>query len=129
MELSANHRRFIESLSSRLADEPLNDEDVDEICKHELLRDAAKIISLNEELRQLKAHWTLDDTEPHPWPDDYFVIGDSGCGDYYCISRTGRFSGIVAYEHEMAAFRHFAADFDDYYELMMADFRKRADRY
>ena len=129
MELTSEHKRFIESLDSRLANEPLNADDAAEICEHELLRDPERIIALNKELRQLKAHWTTEDTEPTTWPDDSFIIGDSGYGDYYCVSRTGAFTGIVAYEHEMAAFTPFAASFDDYYELMMRDFRKRVDRY
>ena len=123
MELTSEHKRFIESLDSRLAAEALNADDAAEICEHEFLRDHERIIALNNELRQLNARWTSDDLEPRPWPDDYLVIGDSGCGDYYCVSRTRAFPGIVAYEHEMAAFTPFAASFDEYYELMMQDFR------
>ena len=129
MELTSEHKCFIESLDSRLAYEALNADDAAEICEHEFLRDPERIIALNNEMRQLKARWTTDDLEPRPWPDDYLIIGDSGCGDYYCVSRTRAFPGIVAYEHEMAAFTPFAASFDEYYELMMQDFRKRIDRY
>jgi hypothetical protein len=125
IELPEHYRQYIASLPARFASEPISAADIAEICEHEFLNDQTKIEAANAEVRSFTANWTPHPPEAHNWPDDYLVIGDSGCGDYYCISRSGSFPGVVAYEHEMASFTPFAPDFDAYYEAMMTDFRKR----
>ena len=38
------------------------------------------------------------------WPEEYFVIGESGCGDYYAIDADDDHSSVYLWDHEVGDF-------------------------
>lgn len=129
MNLPAYFRDYIASLKGRLDLEGFNERDVADIESHELIHDLNRIYALNQEIRSYKATWLVEHREPQFWPDDYLVIGDSGSGNYFCISLSGAFDGVVLFDHEMAEFTPFAPSLDDFYISIIGDMQPRKARY
>jgi hypothetical protein len=48
---------------------------------------------------QLLRTWSSFD-----WPDEYLVIGQSGCGDYYAIDMDDEYSLVYLWNHEIGDF-------------------------
>ena len=71
----------------------------------------------------MKAKWMKDDQEETQWPDDFLIVGGSGCGDYYFISASGAFSGVHIYEHETGETSEVAPNLEGYYEHILSDIR------
>ena len=71
---------------------------------------ANHVITLNHQVRSSQS---ID------WEDEYFVIGESGCGDYYAIDIDDVESPVYFWNHDIG-------DFDDREELESLDhFAKR----
>jgi len=61
----------------------------------ELSNSAENVIQLNRLVR------TFNSFE---WPDEYLVIGESGCGDYYAIDIDDEDSSVYLWNHEQGDF-------------------------
>ena len=72
----------------------------------ELLNHADAIISLNQEVPAI--HWENE------WPDEQFVIGDNGCGDYYTIDIDDEESPVFFFEHEQSDFDETAGSLEEF---------------
>lgn len=124
--LPGDYAAYFASLESRVrAETSLTERDIGDVGHNELVFDRRFLEDLNRQIRSFSARWIATDSTDTHWPDDLLVIGGSGCGDYYCISSSGAFAGVRMYEHEAGAFSEFAESFDHYYEMIMADIRKR----
>ena len=64
----------------------------EDISWHGLYRDAERVMEVNAEHRA-NGWFGID------WPDDYFVIGDTGCGDSYFIV-VGESDKVYLADHE-----------------------------
>ena len=123
--LTPEYSSYLETLENRVRREPkLSQDDIEDLGHNELIFDREFLIDLNRQIRSHQARWLATDVEDSSWPDDLLIIGGFGCGDYYCISSSGAFTGIQLYEHEVGRFVHVANDFDSYYETIMSDVRK-----
>ncbi|NOY41000.1 MAG: SMI1/KNR4 family protein [Planctomycetes bacterium] len=71
----------------------------------ELLDLAHRIITLNQQIRSFQ---TID------WEEEYFIIGESGCGDYYAIDIDDNESPVYFWNHDIG-------DFDDREEIDSLD--------
>jgi hypothetical protein len=69
-----------------------------------LLLDSSAIIGLNRQIRS-RPVYGMD------WPDDYFVIGEDGLGDFFCIDLTKSPSPVL-FDHEMSDFTKQADSVD-----------------
>ena len=54
--------------------------------------------ALNASVRGFEANWY---GEMGQWPDNDWIIGEMGNGDYYFISRDGSYPGVWQYHHEL----------------------------
>ena len=50
------------------------------------------------------------------WPHEMIIIGDSGCGDYYCLDLSQLPSPIVCWNHEISDFEHVASSIQNWYQ-------------
>lgn len=48
------------------------------------------------------------------WPKDYILIGDSGCGDYYCLDLSQLPSPIVCLNHETQSCEEVSPSFQEW---------------
>ena len=89
IELPSTYRKFIANYPAMLL-RPGTD-----ATKFELLNSPDNIIKLNQVVRS----WSSFD-----WPDEYLVIGQSGCGDYYAIDVDDEYSPVYLWNHEIGDF-------------------------
>lgn len=128
MECSEEYRRYLSTLKERLQSEGFSQRDFEDISENELIFDFNRVELLNREMRSFKTIWLIDQQQPRYWPDDYFIIGGGGNGDYYCISKTGKFSGVMCFEHECLIFSEYASSLEDFYLKTIEIMRPRLDK-
>lgn len=109
---------YLENLSDRLASEGFSDSDTKEIAAHELISDRKQPMQLNEYARNLITYWFVGWDEPVPWPDDFYIIGENGAGNFYCVSRSGLFPGVKEYDHECKGFVPWVSSLEEYTEVV-----------
>src|SRR4051812_32862681 len=63
----------------------------------DLMDDPERVIAMNQDLRTSPFYGVR-------WPEDYFAIGENGCGDYYCLDLSGRSPGALFFDHEIRRF-------------------------
>jgi hypothetical protein len=64
------------------------------------------LVELNRDVRLPGTPWVGEAGDP--WPDNYFVIGDDQCGNYWSVDLQTADSGVWFYDHEIGAFeRHY----------------------
>ena len=115
---------YAATLESRVRGEGIFDSDeIEDLSRNELIFDRSYVSELNGQIRSMKTRWMKDDQEATQWPDDFLIIGGSGCGDYYFISSSGAFSGVRIYEHETGETSEVATNLDSYYEHILGDIR------
>lgn len=125
MELPDFYRTYLSTLKERLEREGFCESDFEDISSNELIFDSSKVEAINVEMRSFKAIWLPMQVEPSFWPDDWLIIGGSGNGDYFCISKSGSFSGVYCFEHESLQFVSYASSLDDFYAKTMVIMRSR----
>lgn len=81
---------------------------------------ADEIISNNRFAREHATDVFPIGEENQPWPENYFVIGDNGAGDYWYIHRDSAAAGVWFYECESHKIWRMNTSLDDY----LADLRK-----
>src|SRR5262245_61779732 len=83
------------------------------IAQHEILSDARSIIRENERVR-------AGELPLRSWPHDLFVIGDSGCGDYYCLDLSESVPAVVCWNHETGDFEETAPSLRAFLQQLIA---------
>jgi len=109
--------------------ELLPDTDVSALSPHgfascALLTDWEQVRRLNREVRSIPDCWTPSDGQ---WPDDNWIIGEDGAGNYFVVSQRGLYEGVRIYDHEWRRFELFKADIQEYVDYCIA-VERNADR-
>ncbi len=60
-----------------------------------------ELIYYNESVRAPGTPWTENDG---PWPEQYFVIGDDQCGNYWVIDVSSPDEQVLFYDHDIGKF-------------------------
>ncbi len=53
---------------------------------------------LNQQVRSCSAEWLPNQLS---WPDDDWIVGEDGAGNYYTVSKSGDYCGVRFYDHEL----------------------------
>ncbi|MCH2201319.1 MAG: SMI1/KNR4 family protein [Fuerstiella sp.] len=86
----------------------------------ELMSDSADVLDVNHEVRSGSV--MHPDGNDFQWPDQVLVIGENGEGDYYCIDSTGKYSGVLLFDHQLVEFEEIAGSLSEYIELLLESF-------
>lgn len=101
MDIPEDVRFIIENYETAvLGYSSLNSAQKDELEGYYLLREESHILEENRHVRSTKANWTLEITE---WPNDYFIIGHDGCGNFYYLDKSSNKVGF--YDHDDMEFQ------------------------
>jgi SMI1-KNR4 cell-wall len=101
--LHQHYRRFLMEYPQILIDTKLDLGWVQEApADRKLYNNAARLIELNRDVRLPGTPWVGEAGDP--WPDNFFVIGDDQCGNYWSVDLQTADSGVWFYEHEIGAF-------------------------
>ena len=73
----------------------------------ELLDDPARVIEIN---RAVRTGVFYDVT----WPEEYFAIGETPRGDYYCLDLTNDSPPVIFFDHETQSFVERAASLQEW---------------
>ncbi len=79
-----------------------------------LLNDPSVIIEENNDLRKNGFYG-------EPWPEQYFVIGQNGCGDYYVISLNNKEFSVGFACHEKMACNPYAANIVNFIDTYLSE--------
>ena len=60
-----------------------------------------------------------------PWPNQYFIIGHNGCGDYFVIKHATRDFSVGFADHELMECRPYASSRVEFIQLLLADIRSQ----
>jgi hypothetical protein len=127
LPLPSDYRKFLLDYPQALIDTKLDLGWMQEApADRQLYNNPTRLIQLNQDVRAPGTPWV---GESGAWPDQYFVIGDDQCGNYWCIDRQGLDPAIWFYDHEVGAFeRHHDSltQFEAYLLVYIAEFN--ADR-
>jgi len=66
--------------------------------QHEIYSDPERVLAANRAVRERPPASGAE------WPGAYLVIGDSGCGDYYCLDTSRAPASVLCWNHELASF-------------------------
>ena len=55
------------------------------------------------------------------WPDQYVIIGENGCGDYYVVTKTAAKFSVGFADHEAMECNPFASDLEDFVAKLIAE--------
>lgn len=83
---------------------------------HALVTDHAKLEDLNARVRAEKNEWIAGTVG---WPDDEWVIGDDGRGDFYLVSASGMYEGVHYYDHETKEIEPFKPSLRAFYDYCL----------
>ncbi|MCH2212297.1 MAG: SMI1/KNR4 family protein [Fuerstiella sp.] len=86
----------------------------------ELLSDSADVLDINNEVRS-ESVMHPDGTD-FQWPDQVLVIGENGEGDYYCIDLTGKYPGVLFFDHQLVEYEEITESLEEYVELLLESF-------
>lgn len=78
-----------------------------------LVTDFKKIDDWNREVRAEHMQW-VDGIDG--WPDDEWIIGKDGFGNDYVVSKSGLYSGVHVYDHELRNFEPFQPSLRAYFD-------------
>ncbi len=73
----------------------------------------------NQDVRRPGTPWVGEAGDP--WPENYFVIGDDQCGDYWCVDLRTADPGVFFYDHEIGAFERQHDSLHEFAESLLAD--------
>jgi len=118
--LPDHYRRFLLGYPQALIDNKFDLGWVEESpSDRQLSNNPARLIELNQDVRLPGTPWVGRAGEP--WPDDYFVIGDDQCGNYWCVDLQTTDPGVWFYDHEAGAFQTQHASLAAFSESLLAE--------
>ena len=100
--LNTDYINIVEQFDYLLNSHNISKEDSLNLSEYELLTCEAKIIEVNELVREGEHGWSEDHKI---WPNDLLVIGDDNCGGYYYINIKKSNPTVGYYEHEIGEFQ------------------------
>ena len=56
------------------------------------------------------------------WPEQFFVIGETGGGAYYCIDVDGDVDGVMQFDHQAVQFEVVADSLQEFVEILEETF-------
>jgi hypothetical protein len=80
-----------------------------------------ELIYYNEAVRKPGTPWTEDDG---PWPEQYFVIGDDQCGNYWVIDLDSPHREVLFYDHDVGKFEIVHATVKEFADHLVRSTRK-----
>lgn len=83
----------------------------------DLMDDPERVITINQELRTGPFYGIR-------WPEDYFAIGENGCGDYHCLDLSGRSPGVLFFDHETRRFEMRAPSLGEWWPMVVKDYEE-----
>ena len=87
----------------------------------ELLNEPSRIIAENLRVRSGTESFSLID-----WPPRYFVIGETGSGDYYCLNMKRASSPVMLFDQFGIQFKEHAPSLDEWLPAILAEYGRRA---
>ena len=81
-----------------------------------LLTDWEHVLKLNQDARREGVEYIQGVVG---WPDDEWIIGEDGRGGSYLVSRTGRYTGVHYYDHEICAIEDHQPTLRDFFDLCL----------
>jgi hypothetical protein len=103
MSLPPDYRRFLLAYPADISPD---------ITRHEIYSSALSVIGVTQEARSEM----LSETS---WPQHMVVIGDSGCGDYYCLDLSQEPAPVVCWNHEIGDFEYTASSIEAWYKQVL----------
>lgn len=87
------------------------------VHEHELVADAALLTELNHEVRLEP----IVDTQGNrfDWPEQLFVIGENGAGDYYCVDIEESEPVVIHFDQLSVEFYEIEDSLDEYVAMLM----------
>jgi hypothetical protein len=120
VRLPRHYRRFLLEYPQALIDTKLDLGWVQEApADRQLYNKAARLVALNRDVRLPGTPWVGEAGDP--WPNNYFVIGDDQCGNYWCVDLQTADTGVWFYDHEIAAFERQYDSLADFGESSLAE--------
>ncbi len=90
-----------------------------ELWKHvsdfDLLDDPSGVIEINREVR-------TGDFYDLTWPEEYFAIGETRRGDYYCLDLSNDASPVIYFDHEAKAFLERAPSLQEWWPKVVEEY-------
>ncbi|GAA5511156.1 SMI1/KNR4 family protein [Novipirellula caenicola] len=56
-----------------------------------------------------------------PWPDQYVIIGENGCGDYYVVTKNATQFSVGFADHEAMECNPFASNLDEFVAKLIVE--------
>ncbi len=79
-----------------------------------LFNDPALVIDANRTVRE-------NGYFGEQWPDQYVIIGENGCGDYYVVTKTSTEFSVGFADHEAMECNPFASNLNDFVAKLIAE--------
>ena len=121
--LRDDYKQLLENFPSQLINITRADDGSEReglVSSVELMSDSADVLDVNHEVRSGSVmHPDGDDFQ---WPDQVLVIGENGEGDYYCIDLTGKYPGVLFFDHQLVEYEEITESLDEYVELLLESF-------
>jgi hypothetical protein len=118
--LPDHYRRFLLNYPQPLIDIKLDLGWAQEApADRQLSNSAARLIELNRDVRLPGTPWVGEAGDP--WSDNYFVVGDDQCGNYWCVDLHAADPGVWFYNHEAGAFERQHGSLPEFGEALLAE--------
>jgi hypothetical protein len=88
-------------------------------AERQLYNSPSRLIELNRDVRLPGTPWVGEAGEP--WPDNYFVIGDDKCGNYWCVDLHADDPGVWFYDHDLGAFERLHGSLGEFGESLLVE--------
>ncbi len=80
-----------------------------------IVADYNRICRINQEVRTINS-WA----EGFTWPDERWVIGEDGAGNYFVVTRGDIFGAVEFFDHEWLQFEPEKASLREFFEYCLA---------
>ena len=80
-----------------------------------IVTDYDRVCSINHEVRTIN-NWDGGFT----WPDERWVIGEDGAGNYFVVAKDDIFGSVEFFDHEWLRFESEKANLRDFFEYCLA---------
>ena len=112
-----NHRTTTHSFAEWLNQTPsLLPLDPNSFAFLALPTDFDHVVRLNADVRSVEADWAPGHSL---WPDDDWIIGEDGAGNYFTVAKTGCYHGVREYHHELKRFEDFQPTIRAYFDYVI----------
>jgi hypothetical protein len=118
--LPEHYRRFMLEYPQTLIDTKLDLGWIREApADRQFYNNPARLVELNRDVRLPGTPWVGEAGDP--WPDNFFVIGDDQCGNYWSVDLQTADPGVWFYDHEIGAFERQHESLQDFGESLLKE--------